>query len=68
MDPDNPGLAIGRTTDKRIGRCVIESVSETTSIARAVEGEGFAIKHIVRFPAAKSTTDVPAPAERAGKL
>jgi curli biogenesis system outer membrane secretion channel CsgG len=52
IDPETK-VVIGRTKDKLLGRCRIDSLTKDISLALPVEGEGFQIGDIVRFIAPK---------------
>lgn len=49
IDPDTKTV-IGRTKDTRIGRCKVETVTKSLSIAALTEGTTAKIGDIVRFP------------------
>ncbi len=49
IDPDTQTV-IGRTKDTRIGRCRVETVTKSMSIATLIEGTAAKIGDIVRFP------------------
>lgn len=54
-DPDT-GKVISHTKGKKIGLCRIESVEDEISIAKPIEGDGFAAKDTVRFPEKQDKT------------
>ena len=47
-DPES-GRVLSHTKGRRLGRCRVESVEEEISVAKPVEGEGFAAKNTLRF-------------------
>ncbi len=60
-DPDS-GRVLSHTKGRRIGRCRVESVEEEISIAKPIEGEGFAAKDTVRFVEKDAKPDPSKPA------
>ncbi len=63
IDPDTR-VAIGRSKDKVLGKCRIETVSKSLSIAVPVEGQGFQVGDIVRLlEDARPTVNTSKPAE-----
>jgi curli biogenesis system outer membrane secretion channel CsgG len=49
IDPQTR-VAIGRTKDKPLGRCKVDSVTPALAIATVDAGEGFEVGDVVRFP------------------
>lgn len=51
-DPETR-VVIGRTKDSQLGSCTISTITDSLSIADPVEGNGYKVGDIVRFPETK---------------
>lgn len=56
VDPETK-VVIGRTKDKLLGKCQIESLTKDLANAVPIEGGGFQIGDVVRLIAPKSTAE-----------
>lgn len=67
VDPETK-VVIGRTKDKLLGKCQIESLTKDLANAVPLEGEGFQIGDLVRLIAPKKTAEpLPKPVSQAGQ-